>query len=198
MGTNQNERDQAFERIAQPFHKGHENLTKGLEKETDRGLALICASLLEGDLERMLLDAMVDDKDARKKMTDVPGAPLGTFYVTTLAAYSFGFISKRLFDDLNAIRTIRNAFAHAAEPRSFSQQDVRTLVGNLSYGKGNSDAREAFVAAVLAARISLFDVTNRIVPRVPRPPGFEGNTEAQLESRVAFDAGLHHEPSWYR
>jgi hypothetical protein len=64
-------------------------------------------------------------------------------------AYALGVCGRAAYDDLRAIKNIRNAFAHSAEAMDFRHQDIAALCNTLWYPR----------------RISL---QNRSDPKTPR------------------------------
>ncbi len=82
-----------------------------IEKENDRGAALIAAMLTEHCLNQIfaarLLPPIGDDK-----LTVSFNAPLGTFLAKIDACYRLGCIPPGLAALLNGLRRIRNSFAH--------------------------------------------------------------------------------------
>jgi DNA-binding MltR family transcriptional regulator len=90
---------------------------KQLDKETDRGCALVAASYLENRLKAVLQAQMVKHK-AAEEIFDSQQA-LSTFSAKIKVAYLLGIVSHEVYSDLNRIRDIRNAFAHNLEIDSF-------------------------------------------------------------------------------
>jgi DNA-binding MltR family transcriptional regulator len=95
-----------------------------LEKESDRGVALIGAAYLDEVLEQLLRAVLVDRK---KHVDDLLGCerPLASFSARISMAYCLGLLDQDFYDDLQLIRKIRNDFAHRHEPASFELPTVR-------------------------------------------------------------------------
>ena len=87
------------------------NLVGILAGESDRGLALAGAAMLDDALE-VLLKARLLDKP--KAVTSIVGLdrPLGTFSSRIKATYLLGLLEETEFRDLELIRKIRNDCAH--------------------------------------------------------------------------------------
>jgi DNA-binding MltR family transcriptional regulator len=96
-----------------------------LQRESDRGVALVGAAYLDDTLELMLKRFFVDDgKVADSLLSSEAMAPLGTFSGRTKLAYCMGLIGPKMFEDLNTIRSIRNAFAHRHSPLTFNDESL--------------------------------------------------------------------------
>lgn len=96
-------------------------------KESDRGAALLAASMLDEITLRILRAFLVDQTESEKLLTGF-SAPLGTFNARVTAAYSLGLIETDEFTKINSIRKIRNEFAHTWENLNFDKADLAALV----------------------------------------------------------------------
>jgi mannitol operon repressor len=102
-----------------------------LNKESDRGAALVSAAMLDDMLEKIILAFLIDSKDTKKLLSGL-NAPLGTLSARIIAAYSLGLISEGEYDECNWLRLVRNEFAHHVH-RTFGDQKVRDICSNLRY-----------------------------------------------------------------
>lgn len=84
-----------------------------INKETDRGVALFTASILDQALADILANFMVDSPIVRD-LFRYP-QPLSGFSARQNLCLALGLISKIEYDQCNTIRKIRNEFAHVAE-----------------------------------------------------------------------------------
>ena len=127
--------------------------------ETDRGCALVGASLTENALREIIrihaFQAPNTDLD------DIFGfeAPLGTFSAKIKIAYAFGMIDKKIRDDCDRIRVLRNAFAHSRVPINFKTSAVTRgcsgfhaphPAGMSEYLQSVNPARRTYVNVVMA------------------------------------------------
>src|SRR5215216_1518415 len=89
-----------------------------LQRESDRGCALIVASWVDDALTDFLKAYLVQDA---KIIDDLfrPMGPLGSFSAKISMAYLRGLIDRTMFDNLNTIREVRNDFAHSRADISF-------------------------------------------------------------------------------
>jgi hypothetical protein len=92
-----------------------------LRKESDKGLALIGATVMEDILEHCISRKFIRNlgKTRRDDIFDYEG-PLGAFSKRIKVAYALGVFNSVVRDELEIIRDIRNAFAHSIIPLSFS------------------------------------------------------------------------------
>lgn len=81
--------------------------------ESDRGITLIIAAHIEVCLRR-ILEAVLIDATAASELFEGPYAPFGTLSGKTRAAFLMGLITKAERNQIDAIRGVRNVFAHEA------------------------------------------------------------------------------------
>lgn len=114
--------------------------TGEFNQESDRGAALVAASLLEERLKGILQAFLLKSK-VTSELINGSNAPLGTFSSRTSAAYSLGLIQKNEFDEINLIRKIRNEFSHKWKGVTFHTAPIADLCRNLPW-LGPSDIGE--------------------------------------------------------
>ncbi|OIR18296.1 mannitol repressor protein [mine drainage metagenome] len=112
--------------------------------ESDRGAAVLAGSFVENYLAIYLRSFVVDVKIADELFQAV--GPLSSFSQRIAVARAFGFLSKAQYDDLTAIRKIRNYFAHHPLGTSFDTPEVAQLVSKLSQLHTASDAEPKDIA----------------------------------------------------
>ena len=100
----------------------YSDLSRELIGGTDRSSALIGCAMVDGALLAALNSRFVtmpeEDFEAIFFKAD---APLGTFSARIKIAYGVGIYGKKVRDILDAIRRVRNVFAHSVRPLQFSQ-----------------------------------------------------------------------------
>lgn len=101
-------------------------------RESDRGAALLAASMLDEIVLRILRAHFIEDAESEKLLTGF-NAPLGTFSARLVAALCLGLIEKLEFNEANLIRKIRNHFAHGWVDISFDDNRIVGLVGGLRH-----------------------------------------------------------------
>jgi len=101
-------------------------------EESDRGMALVAASLLDERLKG-IIEAFLLKGKVSSELVNGFNAPLGTFSARTSAAYALGLIQKNEFDEINLIRKIRNEFSHKWRGITFRSSGVADLCRNLPW-----------------------------------------------------------------
>ncbi len=79
--------------------------------ESDRGITLIIAAHIEECLRRIIESFLIDSKNV-KELFEGPYAPFGSLSGKTKAAFVMGLITKDEVKKIDAIRQVRNVFAH--------------------------------------------------------------------------------------
>jgi hypothetical protein len=83
------------------------------------------ASNVERELEWLLITRIMRyyDSAIHDKLVDRDGA-LNSFYAKNYLGIAFALYEKRILNNLEIVRRIRNVFAHAAAPLSFSADSI--------------------------------------------------------------------------
>lgn len=141
-----------------------EDLTHFLEelnRETDRGLPLVAAALIDERLEETLRSFFCEGRTATK-LLDEANAPLGNFAARSHACFALALVDEFEYSEIELIRKIRNVFAHAKHGMSFRNEKVKALCSslrsNLPGGAGYdlSDPRLRFVNAAVCIVLRLY------------------------------------------
>lgn len=124
-----------------------------LNKESDRGRALISCSYIDDLLCQTLRAFFIEGKQA-DQLIEGFNAPLGNLSTRIAASYALGLISEREFKECEVLRRVRNRFAHEIHT-SFDDQSVRDMCSNLTFSAKSYedvlvDARFAFTSAAVA------------------------------------------------
>lgn len=128
-----------------------------LEKESDRGCALLAAAFLENELAALLDYFLVETSESFKKQLFDFNGPLGTFSSRIKIAYALGLISRKTKDALDLIRKIRNRFAHLIDSLNFESKGIKELVDQLRilYIHNNFDRRQSFIISIQSVTVTL-------------------------------------------
>lgn len=132
-----------------------------LKRETDRGLPLVAAALIDDRLKETLRAFFCVPK-AASKLLDGGTAPLSTFSARTEACRALGLIDCYEFAEIGLIRKIRNEFAHAKHGLTFGSEHVIGLCASLKFDdiapveRPYRDARDRFTAAVIIIVLRLY------------------------------------------
>lgn len=126
--------------------------------ESQRGLALVCAAMIDDLLGRCIKSILVDH-EATTGLLEGFNAPLGTFSARILAAFALGVLSEKEYGDCKRFQKIRNVFAHTVHA-SFNDQNIKDISANLEFawsqtGTPNSPRQQyASAAAILILRLT--------------------------------------------
>ena len=121
-------------------------------RETDRGAALVAASMIDERLLTVLQTFLVDTQESQRLLVGF-NAPLGGFSARASAALAVGLIQQNEFQEITLIRRIRNEFGHAWRPVDFESGRVADLARQLRWWgpeelEANATLRERFNFAV--------------------------------------------------
>ena len=151
------------------------NLLKG---ETDRGLALAGAAMVD-DLLGKCIRAFLLDHPETERFLEGRFAPLASFAARTVAAFALGLVAEVEYRECEIIRKVRNEFAHNVYV-GFTDQKIRDLCANLEfplhYGldpdtpKGLFLNASVMVAVHLQNRLRLIDDGGHRLRRLKRTP----------------------------
>lgn len=139
--------DRAAARSLQEFQAFGESF----KSESDRGAALVAASMLDDRLCSILRAFMIESKETDALLEGGPNAPLGTFSSRAAAALALGLIEPAEFRNVSIIRKIRNAFGHGWGQITFEDAPIRDLCRQLTsrQPRENLSSRGWFDAAVI-------------------------------------------------
>jgi len=123
-----------------PFYTRLHTFLNATRSETDRGRALVAASLIEEMLEEVLRCFFLENS-ATKKLFEDPNAALSTLSAKASASRALGLISHEEFSDIELVRKIRNSFAHSVMC-SFEDEKIKSWTIALKVGMSVLDALE--------------------------------------------------------
>lgn len=126
MGSNRN----SLRSLSRQFPGAGEvkSIINDLRKENDRTVAIVGASLVESALEHMLIASFKSKhSDLLPRLFENRG-PLSDFNSKILVAQAFGVVAESQAEEMQRIRHIRNAFAHARVPITFDTTEVHKEV----------------------------------------------------------------------
>ncbi|MDQ3287742.1 MAG: transcriptional regulator [Pseudomonadota bacterium] len=132
-----------------------------LQRETDRGLPLVAAALIDEKLLDALQSFLCLGK-ASERLLSGSNAPLGTFSARIEACFALGLIDEFEYQEISLVRKIRNVFAHSKHGLSFSNDKVLGLCtnfkSNLPQGSDYpvNEARFRFINATVCLVLRLY------------------------------------------
>jgi hypothetical protein len=127
------------------------------QTESDRGAALVGVAYLDDQLKGLFKAKMLDESKIAELLEGY--GPLSTLSARADVAYGLGWLGPKTYRDITLLRRIRNDFAHAHEPLTFSTQAIQQRCDQLelpqAIGGHLSDSKTKFLFTVsmLAFRI---------------------------------------------
>ena len=145
-------------------------------EESDRACAILGAALLDARLERLFRSRLKHCADELLRNS----GPIGTFSARNRIAHGLEWIDRDVFQDLEAIRKIRNDFAHSFDHElSFTDQSVEARCSNLKTPIALIEGHEV---AITRPQRQLSTAEIRAMSAVVKPP------RARFELTVEFIA----------
>jgi DNA-binding MltR family transcriptional regulator len=138
-----------------------DSFLRELQRESDRGLALVAAALIDEKLLETLQSFMCECKAAEKLLVQAH-APLGTFSSRIEACFALGLIDEFEYQEITLLRKVRNEFAHSKHGMSFQNEQVKSLCSSfqshLPPGTDipTDDARFRFINATVTLVLRLY------------------------------------------
>jgi hypothetical protein len=132
-----------------------------LKRETDRGLPLVAAALIDERLKETLR-AFFRESSTSSKLLDTVNAPLGTFSSRNHTCHALSLIDDHEYAEIELIRKIRNEFAHERHGMSFQTERVKGLCSSLSSdlpegeGYATGDPRFRFTNSAVSIVLRLY------------------------------------------
>ena len=102
-------RDEIWEK--DPHYRGFKATLIELNKETDRGVALVTTSFLDKLMGDAIAAFLIDNSSAEKLLAGF-NAPLGSFSTKIAACHALGLITDEEAKQSDILRKVRNEFAH--------------------------------------------------------------------------------------
>lgn len=107
-----------------------------VEKQSDRALVIVSASVLDVQLEKLLKTFLINDSNIDERLFKNNSA-LATFSSKINMCYYLGIISEHECRTINLVRRIRNVFAHEIDVVKLEDSDKLVgLCSNLNIPKG--------------------------------------------------------------
>ena len=115
--------------------------------ESDRGITLIIAAHIETCLRRILEAVLLESKETAA-LFEGPYAPFGTLSGKTQAAFVMGLITRSERDRIDAVRGVRNVFAHEAAA-GFEHPKIKKICAKPVVDGGRMVIRDEFLHMAL-------------------------------------------------
>ncbi len=126
----------------------NEELLEALQQssgESDRGIVLIIAAHIDECLRRLITSFLIDSNYV-DDLFEGPYAPFGSLSGKTRAAYLMGLITKQELETIDAVRGVRNVFAHERDA-SFEHPKIKKICEKPPIFDGRLGNRDAFLHA---------------------------------------------------
>ncbi len=128
----------------------------------DRAIAILEAAQVDRSLEVIIKYKLIKlNSEDEKNLFIGDSAPLSTFSAKTKMAFALGIFGRKTRKELDIIRTIRNAFAHAAKPLTFSTSQITDECSKLirKFSQSNpKTAREQYIQSASYLSASLISL----------------------------------------
>lgn len=102
-----------------------------LQRESDRGLALVAAALIDEKLSDTLSSFFCESYKSKRLLSE-GNSPLGTFSSRIELSFALGLIDKNEYEEISIIRKVRNKFAHSKHGMKFENASIVGLCNNLT------------------------------------------------------------------
>jgi DNA-binding MltR family transcriptional regulator len=121
-----------------------------IRSQSDRGATILAASVISTFLEKAILTKLTPTSNRRRVKLFRGFGPLSTLSSRIEIAYSLGLFDEDYYGRLNAIKDIRNEFAHSIVPLTFQSENIRKLCMKLNFKiePPISTEREQFLESV--------------------------------------------------
>jgi hypothetical protein len=131
-----------------------------LEKQTDRGVGIVAASVAESALTELIKRRLVMMSSTRADLLFGRMRPLSSFSAKIELGVALGLFDDRTRSVFNMLRDVRNAFAHEMAATSFDDLEIARLVqkGRTPSVPKESSPRETFTALFYAALGLLYGI----------------------------------------
>lgn len=156
-----------------------------LQSETDRGLPLVAAALIDEKLMETLQSFFCEGKAADRLLSEV-NAPLGTFSSRIEACFALGLIDEHEYREITLVRKVRNLFAHARHGLMFTNDKVAGLCSAFASPLPSGSQYEA-----AGARFRFINATVSIILRL-----YYRAKWVALERRTPKSWVKHEETGW--
>lgn len=147
-----------------------------LEKESDRGIAIICHAYIEDLLKELLKKRLIEDKIFLKRLEK----SISFEQLLTLCFIS-GVVSKKERQDIKLLDEIRNKFAHRRKANSFDYANICEKCNKLRIPKSiaGESTRKKYISTA-AYYIQILNLKLRYTKKVK-------NVEAESRSLKMLD-----------
>jgi hypothetical protein len=173
MNKSENRSPETFLAFKERYEKAHAKLDlamREIERQTDRGAAIIASSLLENSLRDALIARLLPLNNVLRENIFGTRGTMGTFAAKIDMGLAVGLCQKPAHYDLTQIRRVRNEFAHSLEPLSFESTDVKKLCDRILPSIPFRDSRQRFLSAFFSLFAHMTDMEISPLTRMQGAP----------------------------
>jgi hypothetical protein len=129
-----------------------------LKKQTDRGVGIVAAAVIEDALEFAIKRRLVVLSNTRAEELFGRMRPLSSLSAKIELGFALGLYDDNLRKPLNMLRGVRNEFAHNMEATSFDFPEIAKLINaaRSSFVPKDKSLRETFLLIFYAALMLLY------------------------------------------
>lgn len=111
--------------IREPLKGGDPDFVPELHDASDRSAAILISANVARDLEQLIMSSIISttDEDVKSRLLGRDGA-LSSFYGNIYLGHAIGLYGQEVLNNLEAIRRIRNVFAHAPSMVCFDLPEI--------------------------------------------------------------------------
>jgi len=121
---------------------------KELQSRTHPGVALLVSGYIDDFLQDLLLHKMRPLSNAIKDRLFKGYGPLESFSARIDIAYAFQVVDDKTYENMRAIKDVRNKFAHPTEELNFNSPIIREICKRFSTFDIEKGALRAFTDAI--------------------------------------------------
>ncbi|MED3794440.1 MltR family transcriptional regulator [Niallia alba] len=107
---------------------------KEVESDNERGIVLVCGSIIDYLLQELLQSFMINEDSITKDLFR-GNSSLSTFDAKIKTSYYLGLINKELVTNITLIQKVRNKFAHQIVDISFNNEAIKSICLNFKIPK---------------------------------------------------------------
>jgi len=141
-----------------------QDFIKELEKESDRGIAIICHAYVEDLLKELLKRRLIENKNFIKRLEKSI-----SFNQLLKLCFITGVVTEEEKRDILLLNEIRNKFAHKRKVNNFNQAEICDLCKELRIPKfsGKKSTRNKYISTA-AYYVQILNLKLRYIKKIRR------------------------------
>ncbi len=110
------------------YSREWDNCMETLDAESDRAVAILAVSYFDIVVKDLLLQNLAGSVESKNRLVDGFNAPLSSFSARLLACHCMGLVGPNAFSTIEAIRDVRNVFAHFRKTLTFESPEIKAII----------------------------------------------------------------------